>query len=61
MRIITRDQQRKLQARHERQPSWPPSALDDRFFDGTFPGEYQQMLLDEFNEYLPQDPPWPVE
>ena len=33
----------------------------DRFIDGTFPGEYQQKLLDEFNQYLPQDPPWPVE
>ena len=33
----------------------------DRFFDGTFPGKYQQMLLDEFHKYLPNDPPWPVE
>lgn len=33
----------------------------DRFFSGTFAGEYQQQLLDEFNEYLPSEPPWPVE
>ena len=30
----------------------------DRFFNGTFAGEYQQQLLDEFNTYLPVDPPW---
>jgi phosphoglycolate phosphatase-like HAD superfamily hydrolase len=33
----------------------------DRFFDGTFAGEYQQQLLDEFNKYLPSAPPWPVD
>jgi len=33
----------------------------DRFFAGTFAGEYQQRLLDEFNSYLPEKPPWPVE
>ena len=30
----------------------------DRFFDGTFAGEYQAALLKEFDSYLPEDPPW---
>jgi phosphoglycolate phosphatase-like HAD superfamily hydrolase len=30
----------------------------DRFFNGTFAGEYQQKLLDEFDTYLPEKPPW---
>ena len=33
----------------------------DRFLSGTFAGEYQQALLDEFDSFLPKDPPWPVE
>lgn len=33
----------------------------DRFLGGTFAGEYQQKLLDEFNQYLPAQPPWPVD
>jgi phosphoglycolate phosphatase-like HAD superfamily hydrolase len=33
----------------------------DRFFAGTFAGAYQQQLLDEFDSYLPEQPPWPVE
>jgi len=33
----------------------------ERFFAGTFAGEYQQALLDEFNTYLPELPPWPVD
>jgi len=32
----------------------------DRFFAGTFAGAYQQELLDEFNRYLPSEPPWGV-
>jgi len=32
-----------------------------RFFDGTFAGEYQKSLLEEFDRYLPEQPPWPVE
>ena len=32
----------------------------DRFFSGTFAGEYQQQLLEEFQKYLPTSPPWPV-
>lgn len=32
-----------------------------RFFEGTFAGEYQQELLDEFDTYLPDRPPWRVE
>ncbi len=31
-----------------------------KFFDGTFAGEYQKSLLDEFDKYLPVLPPWPV-
>ncbi len=33
----------------------------DRFLNGTFAGEYEQVLLDEFNQYLPERPPWPVD
>ncbi len=33
----------------------------ERFFAGTFAGDYQQQLLDEFDRYLPEKPPWPVE
>lgn len=29
-----------------------------RFLDGTFGGEYQQMLIDEFNAKLPDQVPW---
>jgi phosphoglycolate phosphatase-like HAD superfamily hydrolase len=32
-----------------------------RFFEGTFAGAYQQQLLDEFDTFLPDNPPWPVE
>ena len=32
-----------------------------RFIDGTFAGEYQQQLLDEFNTFLPERPPWRVD
>jgi phosphoglycolate phosphatase-like HAD superfamily hydrolase len=33
----------------------------DRFFAGKFAGDYQQQLLEEFETYLPEKPPWPVE
>ena len=33
----------------------------ERFLSGTFAGEYQQSLLDEFDDYLPGKPPWPVD
>ncbi len=33
----------------------------DRFYEGTFAGDYQQTLLDDFNQYLPTEPPWPVD
>ncbi len=33
----------------------------DRFLSGTFAGEYQAQLLAEFDTYLPENPPWPVE
>ena len=29
-----------------------------KFFAGEFAGEYQQMLLDEFDRYLPEQPSW---
>ena len=32
----------------------------DRFLNGTFAGVYQQELLAEFANYLPERPPWPV-
>ncbi len=32
-----------------------------RFFSGTFAGEYQQQLLAEFDSYLPSQPPWPTD
>ncbi len=32
----------------------------DHFLGGTFAGDYQQRLLDEFDKYLPEQPPWPV-
>ncbi len=32
-----------------------------RFLEGSFAGEYQQQLLAEFNSYLPEKPPWPVD
>jgi phosphoglycolate phosphatase-like HAD superfamily hydrolase len=32
----------------------------DRFLSGEFAGEYQKQLLDEFDSYLPERPPWPV-
>jgi phosphoglycolate phosphatase-like HAD superfamily hydrolase len=32
-----------------------------RFFENTFAGTYQQQLLDEFDAFLPERPPWPVE
>ena len=31
-----------------------------RFLQGQFSGSYQQELLAEFEQYLPQRPPWPV-
>ena len=32
----------------------------ERFFTGTFAGVYQENLLDQFDSYLPDRPPWPV-
>jgi phosphoglycolate phosphatase-like HAD superfamily hydrolase len=32
-----------------------------RFFEGSFAGAYQQQLLDEFDTFLPERPPWKVE
>ncbi|MBN2218093.1 MAG: HAD family hydrolase [Pirellulales bacterium] len=33
----------------------------ERFLSGTFGGAYQKELLDEFESYLPENPPWPVQ
>ena len=33
----------------------------DRFLAGAFVGDYQEALLAEFDRYLPDRPPWPVE
>ena len=33
----------------------------ERFFAGAYAGDYQQQLIDEFNEYLPAKPTWPVD
>lgn len=30
----------------------------NRFFGGTFAGDYQQQLLDEFDKHLPEKPTW---
>ena len=30
----------------------------DKFFAGEFAGAYQKALLDEFDSYLPENPPW---
>lgn len=35
MRIITRNDQRQIQAKQDKQSVWPPQVFDDRFFDGT--------------------------
>jgi hypothetical protein len=32
-----------------------------KFFAGTFAGAYQKQLLDEFDSYLPEKPPWKVD
>jgi len=32
----------------------------DKFLKLEFAGDYQQMLLDEFDRYLPEKPSWPV-
>jgi phosphoglycolate phosphatase-like HAD superfamily hydrolase len=32
-----------------------------RFFEGTFAGAYQKELLDEFDTFLPERPPWKVD
>jgi phosphoglycolate phosphatase-like HAD superfamily hydrolase len=33
----------------------------DRFLSERFAGDYQDKLLAEFDSYLPEKPPWPVE
>ena len=45
------------------EPSWKRLYEEGigRFLSGTFAGEYQDKLLAEFDSYLPEKPPWPVE
>ena len=47
---------------HE-EASWKMLVLEgmERFFTGTFAGVYQHELLEEFERYLPEKPPWPFE
>ena len=33
----------------------------DLFFEGSFAGEYQRQLLEDFEKHLPEKPPWPVD
>jgi phosphoglycolate phosphatase-like HAD superfamily hydrolase len=33
----------------------------DLFFAGSFAGDYQKQLLDEFEKHLPENPPWSVD
>jgi len=30
----------------------------DKFFNGTYKGDYEKSLIDEFDTYLPELPPW---
>lgn len=30
----------------------------DRFFDGTYAGDYEKELIDDFQGHLPEHPPW---
>ncbi len=30
----------------------------DKFLNGQYAGQYEEKLIAEFNEYLPDDPPW---
>lgn len=32
----------------------------DRFFRGTYAGEYEQKLIERFKQALPEEPPWEV-
>jgi hypothetical protein len=32
----------------------------ERFLNRSFAGHYQHALLEEFNDLLPEQPPWPV-
>ncbi|QDT98130.1 HAD family hydrolase [Gimesia aquarii] len=32
----------------------------DKFLNGEYAGEYQQKVIDEFDSYLPEQPPWKV-
>ncbi|MBT3243437.1 MAG: HAD family hydrolase [Bacteroidetes bacterium] len=40
--------------------SWKSLHLEglDKFFTGQYEGSYEKMLIEEFNSYLPEIPPW---
>lgn len=44
----------------EEEASWKQFSDEgiDRFLNGQFAGDYQQQLLDTFERYLPEKPPW---
>lgn len=44
----------------DEEASWEQFADEgiDRFFNGTFAGEYQKLLLEDFEKALPENPPW---
>lgn len=45
------------------EPSWQRLYEEgiDRFLQGTYAGDYQAGLLKEFDQCLPEQPPWPVD
>jgi phosphoglycolate phosphatase-like HAD superfamily hydrolase len=47
----------------EEEASWRRFSEEgvERFFSGTFDGDYQAAILAEFDRYLPDRPPWPVD
>ena len=32
----------------------------DKFLAGEYAGDYEQQLIDEFDTYLPETPPWQI-
>jgi len=46
----------------DEESSWQRLFIEgiEKFLGGTFAGDYQKQLLDEFDRYLPEKPLWPV-
>ena len=44
----------------EEEASWQSFLNEgiDKFFKGEFASEYQQQLIDQYDEVLPENPPW---